>query len=113
MAWMRLVAGRLEMRYRYSKDIVYNTFPMPKITKQVELRIKETAKGILAVRDKYKDLTLADLYGKKWSAYIDLVEAHRVNDVAVMEAYGFSPDMDDDECIIELIKLYSKIIDKN
>ena len=27
MGWMRVVAGRLEMRYRYSKDIVYNNFP--------------------------------------------------------------------------------------
>lgn len=27
MAWMRAVCGRLEMRYRYSKDIVYNNFP--------------------------------------------------------------------------------------
>lgn len=29
MAWMRAVCGRLEMRYRYSKDIVYNNFPWP------------------------------------------------------------------------------------
>lgn len=28
-AWMRATAGRLEMRYRYSKDIVYNNFPWP------------------------------------------------------------------------------------
>ena len=27
MAWMRAVCGRLEMRYRYSKELVYNTFP--------------------------------------------------------------------------------------
>ena len=27
MAWMRAVCGRLEMRYRYSKDVVYNNFP--------------------------------------------------------------------------------------
>ena len=27
MAWMRTVAGRLEMRYRYSAKIVYNNFP--------------------------------------------------------------------------------------
>ena len=26
-AWMRAVCGRLETRYRYSKDIVYNNFP--------------------------------------------------------------------------------------
>ncbi len=29
MAWMRAVCGRLESRYRYSKDIVYNNFPWP------------------------------------------------------------------------------------
>ena len=29
MAWMRAVAGRLEMRYRYSAAIVYNNFPWP------------------------------------------------------------------------------------
>ena len=29
MAWMRYVGGRLESRYRYSKDIVYNNFPWP------------------------------------------------------------------------------------
>ena len=28
-AWMRTVAGRLEMRYRYSGAIVYNNFPWP------------------------------------------------------------------------------------
>ena len=28
-AWMRYVGGRLESRYRYSKDIVYNNFPWP------------------------------------------------------------------------------------
>ena len=27
MAWMRLTCGRLEMRFRYSNDIVYNNFP--------------------------------------------------------------------------------------
>ena len=29
MAWMRVVAGRLETRYRYSAAIVYNNFPWP------------------------------------------------------------------------------------
>ncbi|MBR4613379.1 MAG: hypothetical protein IKO40_11775, partial [Kiritimatiellae bacterium] len=28
-AWMRTIAGRLEMRYRYSGAIVYNNFPWP------------------------------------------------------------------------------------
>jgi hypothetical protein len=29
MAWMRHICGRLELRYRYSKEIVYNNFPWP------------------------------------------------------------------------------------
>ena len=31
MAWMRAVCGRLKSDYRYSKDVVYNNFPWPKI----------------------------------------------------------------------------------
>ena len=34
MAWVRAVCGRLEMRYRYSKDIVYNNFPWPTPTEE-------------------------------------------------------------------------------
>ncbi len=29
MAWVRYTCGRLESRYRYSKDIVYNNYPWP------------------------------------------------------------------------------------
>lgn len=29
MTWMRTVCGRLESRYRYSRDLCYNTFPWP------------------------------------------------------------------------------------
>ena len=31
MAWVRYVAGRLESRYRYSNQIVYNNFPWPEL----------------------------------------------------------------------------------
>ena len=31
-AWMRKVAVRLKNDYSYSKDIVYNTFPIPELT---------------------------------------------------------------------------------
>lgn len=34
MAWVRAVCGRLEMRYRYSSDIVYNNFPWPTPTEE-------------------------------------------------------------------------------
>ena len=47
MAWMRAVCGRLEMRYRYSINVVYNNFPWPKPTEEVKIKIEETAQAIL------------------------------------------------------------------
>lgn len=29
MTWVKYVCGRLESRFRYSKDIVYNNYPFP------------------------------------------------------------------------------------
>ena len=62
MAWMRAVAGRLEMRYRYSASIVYNNFVWPTQTKEQQEKIKKTAQAILEARLLYKDCSLADLY---------------------------------------------------
>lgn len=62
MAWMRAVAGRLEMRYRYSKDIVYNTFPWCTPTDAQKAKIEQTAQAILDARANYPDSSLADLY---------------------------------------------------
>ena len=53
MAFMRAVAGRLEMRYRYSKDIVYNNFPFPEPTSEQQERIERTARAILDARNLY------------------------------------------------------------
>ena len=50
MAWMRVVCGRLEMRYRYSKDVVYNNFPWPSPTAEQAEKIATTAQGILDAR---------------------------------------------------------------
>ncbi|MBO6178752.1 MAG: methylase [Selenomonadaceae bacterium] len=47
MAWVRAVCGRLEMRYRYSNDIVYNNFPWATVTDKQRANIEKTAKGIV------------------------------------------------------------------
>lgn len=43
MAWMRAVCGRLKSDYRYSKEIVYNTFPWPDTTDDQKAKIEQTA----------------------------------------------------------------------
>ena len=105
MAWMRTVAGRLEMRYRYSKDVVYNNFPWPTPSETQRKKIEETAQAILDARSSHPESSLADLYDPL-SMPEDLRDAHKENDKAVMKAYGFKSSMTEPEIVAELFKLY-------
>ncbi len=109
MAWMRAVCGRLEMRYRYSKDVVYNNFPWPNPTEEQRAKIELTAQAILDTRAKYPDSSLADLYDEV-SMPFDLRKAHQDNDRAVMQAYGFpvKSTFTESQCVAELFKLYKE-----
>lgn len=113
MAWMRAVCGRLEMRYRYSKEIVYNTFPWPNPTDAQKTKIEQTAQAILDARAQYPDYSFADMYGEKMYLFPELLKAHQNNDRAVMQAYGFSiKDMTESSCVAELMKRYQGLVDK-
>ena len=107
-AWMRMVCGRLEMRYRYSKDVVYNNFPWPTPTDEQKAKIEQTAQAILDARAKYPDCSLADLYDEV-TMPPELRKAHQENDRAVMAAYGFSTKMTESECVAELFKQYQNL----
>jgi len=111
MAWMRTVAGRLEMRYRYSKEIVYNTFPWPSPTDDQKSIIEQTAQGILDARALYPDKSLADLYDPD-KMPSELQDAHKENDKAVLEAYGFDYNMTESEIVSELMKMYQKLTEE-
>ena len=109
MAWMRAVCGRLKSDYRYSKEIVYNTFPWPAPTEAQKAKIEETAQGILDARSQYPDSSLADLYDETVMP-ASLRKAHQENDKAVMIAYGFDwKNMSESECVAELFKMYEKL----
>ena len=110
MAWMRAVCGRLEMRYRYSKDIVYNNFPWPTPTEAQRAKIEQTAQAILDARALYPDSSLADLYDEV-TMPPELRKAHQQNDRAVREAYGFpiSKDFSESDCVARLFEMYQKL----
>ena len=109
MAWMRVVCGRLEMRYRYSKEQVYNTFPWPNPTETQKAKIEQTAQAILDIRAKYVDTSLADLYDEV-TMPAELRKAHQDNDRAVMQAYGFpvKSSFTESHCVVELFKMYKE-----
>ena len=109
MAWMRIVCGRLEMRYRYSKDVVYNNFPWPNPTDEQKAKIEQTAQAILDARALYPDSSLADLYDEL-TMPVELRKAHQENDRAVMQAYGFNvKTMTESQCVAELFKMYQEL----
>ena len=113
MAWMRAVCGRLEMRYRYSKDVVYNNFPWPTPTDEQRAKIEQTAQAILDARALYPDASLADLYDEV-TMPPELRKAHQANDKAVMLSYGFDiKTTTETTCVAELMKLYQKLTEQS
>lgn len=108
MAWMRAVCGRLKSDYRYSKEIVYNTFPWCESTPEQKAKIEQTAQAILDARAKYPDCSLADLYDES-TMPDELRKAHKQNDKAVMDAYGFDKNMPESDIVAELMQMYVEL----
>ena len=104
MAWMRVVCGRLESRYRYSVNIVYNNFPWCNPTDEQKAKIEQTAQAILDARSQFPEASLADLYNPLTMPPV-LRKAHEANDKAVEKAYRrtFS---NDDERVAFLFEKY-------
>ncbi|MCL2020519.1 MAG: class I SAM-dependent DNA methyltransferase [Betaproteobacteria bacterium] len=111
MAWMRAVCGRLEMRYRYSKDIVYNNFPWPDASNEQKANIEKLAQAILDARALFPDSSLADLYDPL-TMPPNLLKAHNNLDRAVMKLYGFAKDMTEAEIVAALMERYKKLVER-
>jgi hypothetical protein len=106
MAWVRAVCGRLEMRYRYSKDIVYNNFPWPNATDEQKAEIEKLAQAILDARALSSGSSLADLYDPL-TMPPELLKAHQNLDRAVMKLYGFPVGKTTEaDCVAALMERY-------
>lgn len=115
MAWMRAVCGRLESRYSYSKDIVYNNFVWPRPSEELRTKISAAAQTILGVRKAYLDAdercSLAALYDAT-AMPPDLVKAHAHLNALVDKAYCLSPSCTDADRVAHLFKLYAEMVAK-
>ncbi len=108
MAWVRSVCGRLESRYRYSKDIVYNNFPWPDHPSEKQTAaIEAAADGVLNARKQFPGSSLADLYDPL-SMPPALLKAHQTLDRAVDAAYGKKGFATEAERVAFLFDLYQK-----
>lgn len=109
MVWVKAVCGKLETRYRYSKDIVYNNFPFPHISKRQREELSELAQNILFQREMHSEKTLAELYDPEKMPE-ELKEAHHQLDLAVERCYRSRPFESDEERLEHLFNLYERMI---
>ena len=112
MAWNRMVCGRLKSDYNYSNTIVYNNFPWPQPAEAQRQKIEQTAQAILDARNLYPTSSLADLYDETVMPP-ELRKAHRANDAAVLEAYGFPKDATESDIVARLFKMYQDLVNQN
>ena len=130
MAWMRAVSCRLKSDYSYTVNLIYNNFPWPSLDgttaigsakkkktespeeykKRIEAKISLCAEEILHARDNHPNSSFADLYDPL-TMPSDLLKAHKALDKAVMELYGYSPDMSEPEIVADLMVRYQKLVD--
>ena len=71
-------------------------------------KIEQTAQSILDARALYPDSSLADLYDDL-TMPPELRKAHRANDAAVLEAYGFPKDATESDIVSRLFKMYQEL----
>ncbi|SHK24260.1 DNA methyltransferase [Fibrobacter sp. UWB12] len=109
MVWLRVVGGKLKNDYRYSAQLVYNTFPFPHINDEQKSMLKDYAFGIIAARENHPGKTLAELYNPE-SMPDDLKKAHEENDFAIEKIYRARPFANDEERLEFLFRLYEQMI---
>lgn len=108
MAWVKTVCGRLESRYRYSKDIVYNNYPWPEKPTEKQIKaIEAAAQKVLVTRAEFPNSSLADLYDPLTMPPA-LVKAHNELDKAVDLAYRPQPFTSEANRMEFLFELYEK-----
>jgi len=90
MIWMKNIGGKLKTDYRYSKNVIYNTFPFPKITQTQKNKIEELVHIILDERDKNYTKTMAELYDPKKMPE-GLKTAHHNLDLYIESCYRDKP----------------------
>ncbi|MFR0579236.1 class I SAM-dependent DNA methyltransferase [Limosilactobacillus mucosae] len=117
MTWLKAVGGRLKTDYRYSASLVYNTFPIPKLSTRRKNEIEGLIYDILDIREE-EGGTLAELYGSPLAEKNPkpmnqrLLKAHQKLDQVVDRAYMSQchlerPFKDDNERLSLLLKMYS------
>mgnify|MGYP000967505062 FL=1 len=109
LLWVKIFAGRLETRIRYSVGMCWFSFPFPSITENQKKELEKNVYKVLEERENHSEKTLAQLYDPD-KMPDGLREAHRQLDLAVERCYRSKPFESDEERLEYLFKLYEQMI---
>ena len=113
LVWLDAVGGKLGTGYRYSASLVYNTFPIPKLSAKIKEKLEEAIIDIIDFRDENGG-TLAELYGSPLAEKNpkpmneDLLNLHKYLDKVVDSIYSEREFKDDEERLALLLKMYKE-----
>jgi hypothetical protein len=100
-----------DTEYAYSRSVVYNTFPFPKITDAKRAALVDAAEEVLLTRADHPEKTLAEMYDPDKMPQ-DLREAHNVLDNVVDSCYPSYPFANDEARLECLFRMYEQMTTK-
>lgn len=109
--WVATICGKFKEDYRYSNDLGWNTFPLPKLTEKNKEDLTRCAEDILLAREHYFPATIADMYDpERMDEEFPLVHAaHCRNDEVLERIYIGRRFKNDTERLEKLFELYTKM----
>jgi len=105
------VCGKIEIDYRYSNTLGWNTFPVPKLTEKNKADLTVAAENILLAREAHFPATIADLYNPDTMPE-NLRAAHAHNDEVLERIYIGRRFRNDTERLEKLFEMYTKLTTK-
>lgn len=87
ITWQKLIGGRLKSDPSFSNTLVWNNLPLPEVPEKLRRKIIDAGKGIMEVRERHPERSLADHYDPL-AMDPALVAAHNTLDRYVDKAFG-------------------------
>ena len=109
ITWQKTVGGRLKSDPNFSNTIVWNTFPLPRVTSGAREAICAGGRAVLAARDLQPARSLADHYNPLAMAP-ELLRAHRQLDTALDKVLGLAGTVDEPTRLKALFNSYDRMV---
>jgi len=95
ITWMKAVGGRMKSDPSFSSTIMWNNFPLPRVSAKQRAAISEAGRGVLAARALHPERTLAEAYDQ-YDMSSELLAAHKHLDIAVDAVFALRGEVDED-----------------